>query len=141
MGFVMPDTTYRLVFDQDTDLAGFEVRLRALSVDDLLTLAQTVAGVEDAVSEVDQIRQVAPVVDVLAAGILSWNMQTEAGEPIPPSRHAVGRLTIAVLTRVAREWMTAAAGVPAPLGGSSTSGPPAPEASLPMEALSGNQSS
>lgn len=134
VGHQISRRVFKLVFADDTELAGAQVRMRSLSVDDLLTLTEAVDAAAHATGQAEQIRQLAPVLDVMAGGLLDWNL-TDGGDPIPATRAGLGLLEIPDVTRLAREWMTAAAGVPDPLGGPSTPGPTAPEVSLPMESL------
>jgi hypothetical protein len=138
VGFKAPKCTYVLDFDETTELAGLEIKLRSLTVDQLLTLTAAVQASDQADTEADQVLALGPVLDVMAAGLIAWNVEDDDDQPIPPSRKALGGFGVAHLTWIAREWMAAAAGVPDPLAGPSPATPdPPPDlvAGLPMDPL------
>ena len=123
MGFRL-DRTYKLRWDDGTDLAGFEVDIRGTSV-------ATMRAVRDLRLSQDE----SQLAEILAAHIKRWNMEDENGEPVPVTAAALLDQESVVLAAIAREWYLAAAGVSAPLDLGSTSTAPSGEASLPMEAL------
>lgn len=123
MGFRL-DRTYKLRWDDGTDLEGFEVDIRSTSV-------ATMRAVRDLRLSQDESK----LAEILAAHIKRWNLEDENGAPVPVTAAALLDQESVVLAAVAREWYLAAAGVSAPLDLGSTSSAPSAVESLPMEAL------
>lgn len=133
--------TYRLVFPEGTEWAGLEVRLRGLSVDGLTKLA-TLADLKDVDSDdfsPEMIEKLEPVWQVLAYGLISWNLEDENGEPVPVD--SFRGEDMGMLLAILNEWSETVGGVTAALKARSSGGKPFPEGSLPMEALSPSQAS
>lgn len=128
--------TYRLVFE-DGPYAGVVVRMRGMSVDQLLALGDLAEAAARAqaggTGGTVEIASVGHLCDAVAAGLIEWNVDGEDDTPVTADRAGLGSVDFGFLIALTTEWMTAAAGVPGPLVDGSTSGPPALEASIPME--------
>ena len=137
MGYVHK-RTYRLRFEDDLD--GLVVRMRGLSVDGLLELTELAnqAGPDGKGLDMSKVGR---LFDAFADGLVEWNLEEEDGTAVPATREGVGQQEFGLVFKLVTEWMTAAAGVSAPLDTSSTSGASSVEASLPMELLSASPSS
>ena len=133
--------TYRLVFAEDTEWAGLEVRLRGLSVDGLTKLA-TLADLKDVDPDdfsPEMIEKLEPVWEVLAHGLISWNLEDENGEPVLVK--SFRGEDMGMLLAILNEWSETVGGVTAALKARSRGGSTFPEGSLPMEALSPSRAS
>lgn len=116
MGFKL-GRTYKLVFEGD--MAGAEVVLKATSIATVMKVRESDA---------------AELADLLAEHVISWNLETAEGEPLPATGEAIREhMEEAVLAVIVRHWFKAAVGVSAPLDDGSTSGEPFLEESIPME--------
>lgn len=123
MGYVRKARIYRLVFDEG-DMAGFECRLRSTSFESIISSTGIQYDVE-----------------VLAEALVDWNLERADGTPVPVSLDSVRAQDPGFINAVMKAYSDAIFGVPGPLGESSSSGQPSPEASLPMEPLSPSQAS
>jgi hypothetical protein len=121
---------YILRWDESTSFEGLEVRLKGLSVDELTQLAQ-LADLD--ANDPRAMDALAPVWAILARGLVSWNLETEDGDPVPVAEFR--NEDVFLLLSILKEWSTVVAGVAAPLGRPSSAGSPFPEESIPMEAL------
>jgi hypothetical protein len=81
--------------------------------------------------------------DEFADSLISWNLETEDGDPIPCTRDGLfGEVDNDLALALATEWIERLGGKvddAGPLPSSSPSGEPSPVASIPMEALSDPQ--
>ncbi|WP_432010191.1 hypothetical protein [Streptomyces cucumeris] len=77
-----------------------------------------------------------------ADSLISWNLEDEAGAPLPCTRDAFFGIDNDLALAMATAWLDALGGKvdeSSPLPGSSPSGEPSPVELVPMEALSGHQ--
>lgn len=140
MGYRRQKTVHKLVFDDTQgDLAGLEVRLHSLSVGALLDLSQLADGARSQQQDAERL------FTEFANSLISWNLEDEVPDdtgvgvrPVPATLDGVRSCDLDFVLRLVDAWMTAVAGVPAPLVGGSTSGGPSPEPSIPMVPLSPN---
>jgi hypothetical protein len=121
MGFRLK-REYVLLFE-GTALEGAEVTLKATPVAAFLRVRET----NDALK----------LAEILCEYVVSWNLETENGEPLLIDANSViAELEASVMAAIIRAWMDAASGVTAPLDGPSISGEPFPVESMSMETLS-----
>ncbi|MBH1939236.1 hypothetical protein I5Q34_34110, partial [Streptomyces sp. AV19] len=106
-----------LRFEGDPELDGLEVTLRGLTVAEYLEVMGL--GEVEAASVPDMIRR-------FARALISWNLETEDGAPVPITEDEVFGLDQDFVMRLASAWIDALAGVSAPLGQSSPDGGPSP---------------
>lgn len=116
MGFRL-NRTYVLAFEGAME--GAYVKLKATPIGVALELRSSSA------SEGDE------VLALLAEYVTEWNLEDEAGQPLPMTTEAIkANLEVPVVAKIIGEWYKAAVGVTAPLD------PPAPEEvepDIPME--------
>lgn len=63
---------------EDPEFEGFEVRMKRMSVDDMLYLT----SLKDIRGESETEEGLAKMLEILAEGILSWNLEDEQGNPV-----------------------------------------------------------
>ena len=136
MGFKL--RTYKLVFD-NPDLEGLEVRLRGLTIGQLARLSYILQSDKLVDPDDGSVRE--ELYSVLAAGLVSWNIEDDSGQTLPGTTESVSGLPSDLVIDIVSAWEKAVAAVAAPLGPSLNSGKQYPEVSLPMEVLSPNLSS
>jgi len=126
VGYERNPKVYHLKF-QDGEYAGLEVRVRSLSMKQLLTI-RTGNGEEGKDGTETAVR-------FLAERIIDWNL-TDQGVPVPTTLDAILDEDDDFVLAIINKWTNAVSGVGAPLPESSPSGEPSPVASIPMEPLS-----
>jgi len=129
MGFKNARRTYKIVVD-DGEYEGLEVRLRGLSVRQLMEVEDTANEAESGKPE-----SAIELFSKLSENIVSWNLEDDDGAPIGHSVDDLLDLDMSFVLFLVQEWLTAAAGVAVPLGKGSNSGPKLPETSIGMESL------
>lgn len=128
MGYRPKRKTYLLEFE-DPDLNGLEVKVRGLSTGQVLDLT---TAKEDGSDE-----SIRSLLMLLAGQLIEWNVEDDAGRPVPADLDGVRSQEIAFNMAIINAWEQALVGVPAPLESGSPSGEPSPvELALPMEPLS-----
>jgi len=123
MGFRL-NRTYKLRWDESTDLAGLEIDMRSTSVATLNEIKALRVGQ-------DEERLGA----LLAEHVKRWNLEGEDGQTLPISAESLYEQEAPVLAEIAKQWYLAAAGVSTPLALESTSSATSAEESIPMETL------
>lgn len=129
MGFRIQRTVYRLVFE-DERLRGLTVRAHGTTVGRFLEIVRLSKEAEKHESESAE-----KLFKLFSDSLVSWDAETEDGEPIPANAHGLGMLDMDIALLIIRAWMDAIAGVPAPLDGKSDSGAPFPAELIPMDSL------
>lgn len=121
MGYVPKKKTYPLDFT-GTEHEGLEITVRDMSTDELISMPDSTTH------EV--------LVGAFAGQLVSWNLETEDGTPIPPTPENVRRQDRSMNQLIIERWLDALNGVPAgPLPQPSPAGEPSPAVSIPMEPL------
>jgi len=92
-------------------------------------------------SVAENIKATRELLSRFAAALVSWNVEDEEGEPVPPTLDSIFAEDLGFVLAVIKAWMDAIAGVSGPLAPSLPAGEPSPEASIPMESLSLSQAS
>lgn len=128
MGYTRKPKTYLLVFEGE-EYAGLEIHMRGMSMGQMLDMTEFADG-----GQGRGLAMVREALGTLAAGIDSWNLETEDGQPITPSVEALRDLDMPFVLAIVRAWMRGVASVPAPLDQPSPGGVPSLEASIPMVA-------
>jgi hypothetical protein len=136
VGFQRQGRIYRLVWPEGHENHGLEVRVRALSIDDLSRIG--------GMAELDLSRDNGPealgalddMLALFASKLVGWNIDDDQGEPVPATLAGVKAQDLDFVLELVDAWMTAAAGVAPPLSESSTGGGTPLAASIPMEPLS-----
>lgn len=123
MGFRLA-RTYKLRWDDGTDLAGLEIDMRSTSI-----------GTLTEIKSLNAIQDSARVIELLIENVQRWNLEDEHGEPLPIEAGSLFGQEAAVLAEISRQWYLAAIGVSAPLVLGSNSSATSAEESIPMETL------
>jgi hypothetical protein len=130
MGYVPKRTLYKLDFSQ-TEHAGLEVVTRSASMAgllDILTLAEAVENA-GATANAGQ-KEVDRLFSLFDQVLVEWNVETEAGEPVPATKDGLlsqdPDFVMTVITAWAQAMTKAPPPLPKPSGGTSL------EASIPM---------
>lgn len=126
MGFERNPKVYHLKF-QDGEYAGLEVRVRSLSMKQLLVI-RTGNG-EEGKDGTER------AVEFLAERIISWNL-TDKGVPVAPTLENILEEDDDFVLAIINKWTSAVSGVSAPLEEPSPSGEISQVASIPTEPLS-----
>lgn len=121
MGFRPPVRTFLLVFD-DPDLEGLEVRARAATYGEVLSIVD-VSEQEDGQKRLDE---------MFVKYVTDWNLEDSDGVPMSVSTDTLKALDPLLAKNLVTSWFDNVIGeVEAPLGQSSTGG------ATPVEDLSG----
>ncbi|MFD8805559.1 hypothetical protein [Streptomyces sp. NPDC059597] len=129
MGYKRNPKIYKLTW-QDGEYAGLEVSVRTMSMGQLVDSqsGKGASGIEG-------------TVELLAERIVGWNLEDEAGQPVPPTLAAMREEDDDLIIAIIAKWREAVAGVEPPLPQSSPAGEPSPVESIPMAPLSGSLAS
>jgi hypothetical protein len=138
MGFKPKRKLYKLTWAADTDYDGMEVTMTSIPTGTILELEELTTRSDAAKADSGTFRR---LLEVLGSAMLSWNVETDDGEPIPAGQEGLKTQDADLIMAIIAAWTSAMSGVPAPLDGRSTSGGSFPEANLPMAPLSPNLSS
>lgn len=115
---------HKLVFK---DMDGLVVRARSVPIGTMLRIARCLKRIEAEDPEALDELFVA-----FADALVSWNVVDDDDVPVPATFDGVLTLDSDFVMKVVDGWMTAVAGVAAPLDGNSTPGRPPLEGGLPM---------
>jgi hypothetical protein len=131
MGYQRKPKQYRLKFE-DPDMEGFVCLAKSVSVDEFVMLTQLAGDMTGGRNS-----DLGQVFDLLAASIVEWNLEDEAGEPLKPTAEVIRAQDIDFTMAILMGWMDAIASVPSPLpGGSPNGGIPPEELRLGLASLS-----
>lgn len=111
----------------DGPYEGLEAVLRGLTLGEFMNLMGI--GEVDLSAVSDQLR-------AMANALISWNLETEDGTPVPATAESVYAQDQDMMLRLASAWLSAVKGISVPLEQPSTDGDRSLEESLPMEPLS-----
>jgi hypothetical protein len=130
MGFVAKVKTYLVKFDEGHQYHGAEARLSGMTYGEW----EQVTGLDGGEGETNGAASVRRFVEHL----ISWNLEDEAGQPVPTTLDAVKQLDHDLVAALNNAWIATLIGVHKddPLPDSSLSGEPSLVESVPMEALS-----
>lgn len=134
----VPETTYRLVFD-DPEHAGMQVRVRAMSLGDWEHAAFDLAWLPEddiATRRAKQHELHAMFIDHL----VGWDL-TRKGKPVAPTIEGLRSLEPKFVGLLVGTWKVGRSEVPAPLEQPSDGGQSDLEASIPMANLSDSRAS
>lgn len=128
MGYKRNPKVYNLAFGEDTDYPGLEVRVRTLSMGQLLKVW---AGATSKGSD---------TYELFVERLVGWNVEDEnTGEPVPATREAVEAEDDDLINAIIKAWIKEVMGVSAPLesdsSGGGTSAAELRLAELPSESL------
>lgn len=152
MGFKEKRRTFVLTFPEDSDYAGLEVRAKSISFGQLMGVLD-LARLGDGGKKfgVEDIQDIDKMIRMFASRLVSWNLEDEDGHPasLEPQDIDGRRETPAearyralmdrdmdMVMDMVLAWLDGMVGTPGPLDGTSHSGGPSEEVSIPMEPLS-----
>lgn len=130
MGYVR-NKRYRLQF-KDDEFEGLEVVAKPLPIGQHLEL---LGLLEDKPNPSGAVEWVGKIHSIFADALVSWNLETEAGKPIPANLEGLSAQDYEFSLEIIRAYMSAITGVSAPLEQQSPDGAPPLVESLPMEPL------
>lgn len=134
MGFVPKKKIYKITFE-DGDLDGLEVRATSASLGQFMEITELAdladAGV--ATMSPDQVRKVGQLYESFAECLVSWNIETEGGSPVPATVAGLHSQDFGLVNEILKEWMSAVAGASAPKEQPSNDGELSAVASIPTE--------
>jgi len=139
-GYVRKRRVYRLRFE-DEELDGLVVKVRSASVGRLLEFMRFLAGLSDDDLTTDDVEKFAGLFESFAEVLQEWNVQDEAGEPVPATLEGVRSQDGDFVMDIMRVWFQAVTQPPAPLPATSSAGGPSAAPPLPMEPLSPSRAS
>lgn len=132
MGYKPKRTVYKLDFSR-TEHAGLEVSTKSISVDDLtrmIGLADSLEGVDPEHAGTAALQRIDELLTRFAAVMVSWNVEDDDDQPVPPTREGLGTQDFDFVRTVIDAWMTEMSSAPPPLPGASSSGQTTPESAL-----------
>jgi hypothetical protein len=127
MGYKASPRTINIRFAPDHEHHGAEARVRGMTY-----------GEWEGAANPDEDGETKKDADRLGENLVSWNLEDDHGEAIPPTREGIRAIDTSLLTALTTAWVKALTGVhdADPLPQSSPSGGPSLVESVPMEALS-----
>lgn len=137
MGFVRRKF-YDLRFGA-SELGGLEVRMRACSVETMLEVRILRPAGRMSVEEANE--RLERLVAILVEHLVSWNLETEDGTPVPATEAGARTQDRDLLASILGVWQDAVEGISIPLLVPPSSGGTSAVASIPMEVLSENLAS
>lgn len=128
MGYRKVPTIYTL--DEIEDEPGLVVRMKAIKIGKLRKLTAASSGDDDEIGD-----NLDVMFGVLLEGLVSWNLEDEAGNPVPPTLEGLEDQELSLVMNIIRAWTEKASGVDDDLGKDSPAGGKFPGRPLTMEAL------
>lgn len=133
MGFKRERKTYRLVFDNKSELDGLEVVTKSMPLRDFMEMAQLANSANE--SSEEGLYKANNLFVKFSEFLVEWNLEDEDGKPVPADFDGVYSQELAFVLALVTAWMEAISGVSNPLGKESTSGGQSLAGSIPMETL------
>lgn len=132
-GYVPKRTLYKLDF-AETEHAGLEVTTKSASMAALLDILGLADSVEAAGLKNADRAQMDKLFGLFDEVLVSWNVETEAGEPVPASKDGLLSQDPEFVMTVIGAWAEAMTKAPPPLPKGSSGGPTTDplESSIPM---------
>jgi hypothetical protein len=124
----------KLVWPEDSEFHGLEVRVRRLSIGALLEIAEMETGT----TEANAVERLDKLVTKVSKMIVSWNLLDDDGEQVPTTPDGIKTGDEQLLYAIISTTTDLMVGAKPPLPQPSTDGEQSLEASIPMETLSGN---
>lgn len=112
-----------LEWPEDSEFAGLEVRMRRLSLRQLLRI-ERLSDLRKSSSTEETEAAMVEMLDIIGKGLLSWNYEDDDGTPVPATRESLDDLDLGLIRALVGAWTKAAAGVPLASPPSSPTGAP-----------------
>lgn len=123
MGYKPKRKLLRLRFE-DEEFQGLEVRAWSLSLGRFLQLVELL--------ESENEEDLAELFEGFASVLVSWNVETDSGEPVEATLDGLRSLDIDFVLAIIMSWVEAISSVSRPLPKSLNAGTSFPEESIPM---------
>lgn len=127
MGFQRRRKVYKLDFS-GTEYEGFEVRVSGLTTGEYLDIVGAAATDQNS-------KETQTMLRLFAKHIVSWNLEDEDGDSVPPSYEGVKSMEFTMVMFVINAWTDALVTVPDGVGKESKNGASPLVASIPTESL------
>lgn len=115
-----------LEWPEDSEFSGLEIRMRRMTINQLLDIDKFGDMVKDAATADELKAAMSEMLDTVAGGLLSWNYEDDSGAPVPAVRESLDALDMDMVISWVRAWKVAAAAVPLASRPSSPTGAPEP---------------
>jgi len=127
-GYKRQPRLYRLTFDDDSELGGFECTLKGVSVDEFLTLSMAADVLKTPAGRTRE--NVEAQFVMLASLTTAWNLVGDDDKPVPVSYDALKTFDYAYVNRILRAYIRAVSQVPKDSNSDSPPGGPSQEEQL-----------
>lgn len=128
MGYRKVPIIYTLEFEGEYE--GLVVRMKSMKIGEMRKIVRLLESDDDNTGPVlDQ------MVEQVAKGLVSWNLEDEDGVPVEPSAEALDDLDFELMQNILNEWMSKVSGPSEELGKDSSGGGKFPGQPLTMEVL------
>lgn len=122
-----------LEWDEGTEFAGLEVRVKRMSIRQMLHI-DGLSDLSKGSSNEETAQAMGDLLDAVAGGLLSWNYEEEVKQddgstvsvPVPATREALDDIDLDMILALVQAWTRAAAAVPLVSPPSSPTGEPVP---------------
>lgn len=114
-----------LEWPEDSEFSGLEIRMRRLSIAQLLRI-EGLSDLRKSSDSAEVAQAFDALLDALGEGLLSWNYEDDDGTPVPAERASLTRLDLDLVLAWVKGWTKAAAGIPLASPPSSPTGEPVP---------------
>jgi hypothetical protein len=115
-----------LGWEDGSEFAGLEVRMRRLTIKQLIRLEE-LTDLRSSDDSAEVVAAMTELTDIIGKGLLGWNLEDEGtGEPVPATREALDGIDLDMTLAILRAWRRAAADVPLASPPSSLTGEPVP---------------
>lgn len=135
MGFKREARIIKLVWPEDHELHGLEVRVKSAPLG-ILMRAMELKNLGDADLEKMDTDEIMEMFTTFADYLADWNLEDENDQPVPATLDGIRTQDLSFFFDMYTAWLGAVKEVSQDLGKGSASGVKFPEASLPMATLS-----
>lgn len=114
-----------LEWPEDSEFAGLEVRMKRLSIKQLMKI-ERLSEMRKSDDTEQAVKALSDLLDVVGKGLLGWNYEDDDGEPVSATRESLDEIDLLMSLAIIRAWSRTAAGVPLDSPPSSPTGEPVP---------------
>jgi hypothetical protein len=122
--------TYLITWDEG-ELAGFEMRVKSMSLDDVITLTASASSITPESAAAGANSVIEGLLEQFAAFLVSWNLEDEDNQPVPATLAGLRSQDVPFLLQIIKRGLSAITDVDIPLPGGSNSGETSAEAPPP----------
>jgi hypothetical protein len=113
-----------LEWPEDSEFSGLEIRMRRLSIGQLLRVEELFDELK--AKDSDNKALMTELLDIVGDGLLSWNYEDDNDTPLPAERSSLDAIDADMILMWVRAWTKGAATVPLASPPSLPTGEPAP---------------